>query len=46
MEVLEDKLPKFFKGLVGLYKELGGQQQDVKNRDRMVVEYYLLGVIT
>ena len=32
-EVLEARLPKFFSGLVGLHKELGGKQQDVKNRN-------------
>ena len=32
MEVLEDRLPKFFQGVVGLHKELEDQQKGVKNR--------------
>jgi hypothetical protein len=39
MEVLEAKLPKFFSGLGSLHRELGSNQQDVRNRNRVTHSY-------
>jgi hypothetical protein len=41
MEVLEAKLPKFFSGLGNLHRELGSNQQDVRNRNRVTHSYEL-----
>jgi hypothetical protein len=41
MEVLEAKLPKFFSGLGSLQRELGSNQQDVRNRNRVKHSYEL-----
>ncbi len=39
MEVLEAKLPKFFSGLGNLHRELGSNQQDVRNRNIVTHSY-------
>jgi hypothetical protein len=41
MEVLEAKLPKFFTGLGNLHRELGSNQQDIRNRNRVTLSYEL-----
>jgi hypothetical protein len=41
MEVLEAKLPKFFSGLGSLHRELGSNQQDVRNRNVVTHSYEL-----
>jgi hypothetical protein len=42
MEVLEAKLPKFFSGLGSLHRELGNNQQDIRNRNRVTHSYELV----
>jgi hypothetical protein len=37
MEVLEDRLPKFFKGVVELHNQMTDKQEAIKNRKRNMI---------